>query len=193
MAGLKEIRRRITSVRNTRQITRAMKLVSAAKLRKAQAAATSGRDYISRLGSVLGQVVEALPEEFISPLARATNPDAPRMTLIIAGDKGLCGAYNSNVGKFVQTSKLVTVHSILIGRKAIALGRLYKWNSWKTYEGLSENAIDWPIEELATLVTTELAEGRVSAVDVVYTKFVTALRQEPAVEQLLPIVISQTE
>ena len=101
MSGLKEIRRRISSVKNTKQITRAMKLVSAAKLRKAQEAAVGGRDFATRLEEVLEEVTQNLPKNYSNPLLEEPEKKEVVRIVFIGGERGLCGAFNTNLLKAV--------------------------------------------------------------------------------------------
>jgi len=132
MSNLKEIRRRIGSVSNTKQITRAMKLVSAAKLRRAQEAATGGRDFSKRLDRILTELMGSLPEDFTHPLLEARKEIKKRRLVVVSGDRGLCGPYNTNIQKAVvkelEASEAagIEVDMIGIGRRAVASA-----NSWR--------------------------------------------------------------
>ena len=121
--SLKEIRRRITSVKNTKQITRAMKLVSAAKLRRAQEAAEGGRSFGVRLGDVLATLAADLPEGSSHPLLEQRANIQRRCLLVIAGERGLCGAYNTNVIKAVNAElqvSAVETDVVVVGRRAVS-------------------------------------------------------------------------
>src|SRR6187402_1757696 len=129
MSGLKAIRRRIGSVKNTKQITRAMKLVSAAKLRRAQEAAVGGRSFSERLLEVLRVLEANLPEDSDHPLFQPREVKKRRV-MFVAGERGLCGAYNTNVMKAVQNGELapgaapgVIVTCFPIGKQAGSAAR----------------------------------------------------------------------
>ena len=207
MAGLKEIRRRITSVKNTRQITRAMKLVSAAKLKKAQEAAYAGRQFSAEMKRALLLAMENLPEDFTHPYlkvraegskqASKTTP-AKRRVIVVGGERGLSGAFNANLLKAVQQQEnTAECEFVLIGKKACSNGRRFFWKPAPSitandpsaigYEGLSEDILSWPVEEIIKSAISGFAEGDVEEVIIYYTKFVSALTQKPTREILLPL------
>ena len=134
MSGLKEIRRRITSVKNTKQITRAMKLVSAAKLRKAQDAAVGGRDFASRLEEVLQQVTQNLPKNYSNPLLEEPDKKEVIRVVFISGERGLCGAFNTNLLKAVDAySSEQKIEYVPVGRRAVAFAKSKEWNTCLLY------------------------------------------------------------
>lgn len=191
MSGLKTIRRRITSVRNTKQITRAMKLVSAAKLRRAQDAAVNGREYRDRLGDVLGRVLAEIPEGFVHPLLERRPEVRVRRVIAIAGERGLCGAYNANIVKAMIANEgadldLGKVEIIPVAKQAAAACRRFNWRMVALDEPLAEDATAWPVSALAERLLREYAEGAFDELVVYYTKFVSAMTQEVTREVLLP-------
>lgn len=191
MSGLKTIRRRIASVKNTKQITRAMKLVSAAKLRRAQDAALNGRRFSEELAGVLEAVVRELPPEFEHAVfAGADRPIKRKRAIVIAGERGLCGAYNTNVLKAVQADVLasdVPWEFASIGRRAVASIRKLEWPVVRELEGLSEDASTWPLAEMSTQLLKDYLDGQFDELVVYYTKFVSAMTQQVTVQRLLPI------
>jgi len=194
MSGLKEIRRRISSVKSTKQITRAMKLVSAAKLRKAQEAAVGGRDFASQLEEVLSQVTQNLPKNYTNPLLEeAQNKEVIRV-VFISGERGLCGAFNANLLKAVQAySSEQKIEYLPIGRRAVAFAKARGWNTVSEYEGLSEDAGRWPIAEIIEQQVNDFLEGKVQEVVLFYTEFKTAMTQVVKSEKLLPFKIEAAE
>jgi F-type H+-transporting ATPase subunit gamma len=217
VAGLKEIRRRITSVKNTRQITRAMKLVSAAKLRKAQEAAIAGRQFGSEIKKALMLAIENLPEGFTHPYltkggAQITSPKAgtaenskkKRRVIVVGGERGLCGAFNANLIKAVQLQENpADCDFVLVGRKACSTGRRFNWNPAEGvtasdanrigFEGLTEDVSQWPIDEIITATTADFINGQVEDVVIYYTKFVSAMTQKPVREVVLPLDFTAQE
>ncbi|MCC6221636.1 MAG: ATP synthase F1 subunit gamma [Deltaproteobacteria bacterium] len=189
MAGLKEIRRRITSVNNTRQITRAMKLVAAAKLKRAQDAAQGGRAYSDRLNGIVNTLVADLSGEFTHPLLEKAESVDVRRVIVISGDRGLCGGYNANVIKAVEAQELdsgVTTEFVAIGKRSVStLARLGR-NVISTHENLPENAALWPFEEMSRAIIGDYIAGRCQEVVLYYTKFVSALKQIVVRKVLLP-------
>jgi len=189
MAGLKEVRQRIKSVNNTRQITRAMKLVSAAKLRRAQEAAENGREFSLRLGSVMRKVLQDLSGEFSHPLLEQAETVNLRRVIYISGERGLCGPYNSNVQKAIQQHELhgpASLDFVAIGRRSVSTCRRLGWKLVAEHEGLPENAALWPIEELAEQLIRDFESHVCQEVVLYYTNFVSAMTQKVTREVLLP-------
>lgn len=191
MSGLKEIRRRIGSIKNTKQITRAMKLVSAAKLRRAQEAAQGGRTFSSRLGEVLESVVAELPEGFSDPLIEPREHVKSRRIVVVAGERGLCGAYNTNVFKSVIAADVrggdgASFDVVTLGKRAGSFAATQKWPIARRYEGLGEDAGRWPIDEIGDELVRGFLAGDCDEVVIHYTTFVSAMNQRVTREVLLP-------
>lgn len=184
MPSTRDIRRRIKSVKNTAQITKAMQMVAASKMRKAQQAALAGRPYVVLMNSVLGQV-SANAGDFSHPLIekRAVKK---RAMIVISSDKGLAGALNSNLLREVAKTEPSTTVYIAAGRKgAQFLGRtkrnLVGEFSYKDAPQFSEaRAISRFAQDL-------FLKGEVDQVDVVYTNYINTLTQKPEVRTLMPI------
>ena len=194
MSGLKEIRRRISSVKSTKQITRAMKLVSAAKLRKAQEAAVGGRDFASQLEEVLEQVTQNLPKNYTNPLLEEAEKKEVVRVVFISGERGLCGAFNANLLKAVQAySSEQKIEYVPIGRRAVAFAKARDWNTVSEYEGLPEDAGRWPIAEIIEKQVNDFLDGKVQEVVLFYTQFKTAMTQVVKSEKLLPFKIEANE
>lgn len=192
MASLKEIRRRITSVKNTKQITRAMKLVSAAKLRRAQEAALGGRDFSRRLEQVLQSVSENLPSNYSNPLLQEADKITTRRVLFIAGERGLCGAFNTNLFKAVEANKsAVQTEYVPIGRRSCAYARSKGLKIVDSYEGLPEDAGLWPIGDIIEKQVSDFLKGEIQEVILFYTEFVSAMTQNVKIETLLPFKLSK--
>lgn len=191
MAGLKEIRRRISSVKNTKQITRAMKLVSAAKLRRAQDAAERGRSFGQKLQNIIGTLKSEMSGELVHPLLQNREQIKRRRIIAISGERGLCGAYNANVIKAIQAQELgnqnVSLDFIAMGRRtASTLARL-GWNIVDQHVGLVEDANKWPIEQIIDSVCHDFINGSCDEVVIYYTKFISAMTQKVERTVLLPI------
>jgi F-type H+-transporting ATPase subunit gamma len=200
MSGLKTIRRRITSVKNTRQITRAMKLVSAAKLRRAQDAATGGRAFGDELQDLLRTVTKAVPESFSHPLLEPRSVVKNRLVLVVAGERGLCGAYNANVLKAVtaqeqpsQSSPDLNVAVLPIGKQARSAAKRFGWTisvepeAWAKEGAVGEDANRWPAQEMAEWLISAYSSGEFDEVVIYYTKFISAMTQVVTKEVLLPL------
>jgi F-type H+-transporting ATPase subunit gamma len=191
VGNLKEIRRRIGSVKNTKQITRAMKLVSAAKLRRAQEAAMGGRAFSERLGGVLAQVTADVRESFSHPLLEKRDEVKHRTAVVIAGERGLCGAFNTNVFKAVIAKEAPGaagsgVDIVAVGKRSVAAAKSKNWKLKASFEGLAEDAASWPISEMVDSLVADFISGRSDEVVLYYTKFVSTMTQTVEREVLLP-------
>src|SRR6478735_7088882 len=115
MANLRDIRRRIKSVKNTAQITRAMQLVAAAKMKKAQDQALAGREYSKQLNGVLQDISESFSEATHALLEKRSG--SRELVLVISTDKGLCGPINTNLARAIRSQCADTAHYVTVGRK----------------------------------------------------------------------------
>lgn len=188
MAGAQDIRRRIRSVRNMQQITKAMKMVSAAKLRKAQLKLNAARPYARQLQGVLERLTQA-PVDVIHPLLKI-RPVQKVVYVLITSDRGLCGGYNANLirktsGMIAETQhevKLVTV-----GRKGRDFFRRGKIEFLAEFTGLGDDPSYNQAKEIAQEVVRLYEQGEADEVYLLYTEFVTAMTQRPSQLKLLPI------
>lgn len=189
MPSLKVIRKRISSVRNTQQITKAMKMVSAAKLRRAQDAAVAARPYAKKLVELL-EGVAAGAAESAHPLLRASDAPARIRLVIVTSDRGLCGAYNSAMLRqaetFLRSHKASEVSLTIIGRKGYEYFRRRSANIAEHHVQTGGPSIALA-RDLATSLSTEFAEGRVDRVEILYSAFRSALSQIPTFKTLLPV------
>ena len=186
MANLRDIRRRIKSVKNTAQITRAMQLVAAAKMKKAQDQALAGRDYADLLNQVLVNLKENVDEE-AHPLLEKRD-GGKELMLVVSTDKGLCGALNTNLLKKVraEASADVDVEFVTVGRK------LREQLSKAGEELVADFQVADPApfieaRPIASLLMKQFLEGKYGKISVAFTNFVSTMTQEPTVVQLLPI------
>lgn len=189
MAALQGIKRRIRSIRSTRQITKAMQMVEASKLRRMQTAAQGPRPYMQAARELLDRL-SSQPTARQSPLF-AKRPVKQALTIVIAGDRGMAGAYNSNViralGRHLHEmggeQKAITVGK----RAALAVARASDVREIASYNieaGNVDTAIARPILEEALQL---FREGQVDVVHLIYTEFVSTVKQEVRIKQLLPI------
>jgi F-type H+-transporting ATPase subunit gamma len=184
MASTRDIRRRIKSVKNTSQITKAMQMVAASKMRKAQQAAIAGRPYASLMNLVLGEVSHAAGD-FAHPILEQ-RPVNKVGVIVVSTDKGLCGALNSNLlREAAKFDKSNTIY-ITAGRKAsqfVARTRRQLAAEF-TYK-------DAPLFSEARIISKFAQElfiaGKVDRVDILYTNFISTLTQKPEVRPLLPV------
>jgi F-type H+-transporting ATPase subunit gamma len=185
MPSTRDIRRRIKSVKNTAQITKAMQMVAASKMRKAQQAALAGRPYASLMNEVLGEVTYS-SVDFTHPFMEKRDESKKRAVILVGTDKGLCGGLNSNLMREAAKFEKGTTIYITAGRKASQfIARTKRQLAAEfTYKDAPLFAEARAISKFARDL---FLEGGVDRVDVLYTKFVSTLVQKPEVFPLLPI------
>jgi F-type H+-transporting ATPase subunit gamma len=195
MPSLIDIRRRLRSVKNTQQITKAMKMVAAAKLRRSQDRVIAARPYAKALRDVLASV-SAHVEEVRHPLL-ATRQEKRVALLVVAGDKGLAGAFNANVHRAVGTllaekREWEAVTILPIGKKAVDYWKRRKTPlAPKSYAGLFAKVEYSQAREIAQFLAEEFVADRIDAAYAVYNEFRSVISQIVKVERLLPISSSE--
>jgi len=196
MATLKAIRKRISSIRNTQQITKAMKMVSAAKLRRAQEAVLAARPYADKMAELLRNVAARVSQE-AHPLLKARDEKKIHL-LLFTSDRGLCGGYNANLIRaaeaFIRRQGAgKEINLVLVGCKGADHFRRRR----ATIADRHINILATPAEELAAAVTEKAVErfvkGETDAVYILYSRFRSALSQVPTLEKLLPVALPETE
>lgn len=195
MANLKEIRGRITSISSTMQITSAMKMVSAAKLKKAQDAIVMLRPYSEKLQEIIENVNASSDSEKVSIYAQ--KREVKRILFIaITSNRGLAGAFNSSIvkelGNQLNIKSDYEVEVLTIGKKgydAVRRSRKVYANKSSIYDKLNFEVISSVAEE----IMNDFAKGSFDEVYLIYNKFVNAATQEVITEQILPIQMSETE
>ena len=195
MPNLKEIRDLIVSVKNTRKITEAMRLVAAAKVRRAQDQVLKSRPFADKLARVLQNIQTRMQfESSDSPLL--SNRNIKTISLVcITADRGLCGGYNTNVIKKVETrySELVnkgfSTNLILVGKKAIGYfqNRKDKYVIKSTFKELEQVPTSKDSEGITSEVLAEFLSESSDRVEIIYTKFITLVSCAPVVQTLLPL------
>jgi F-type H+-transporting ATPase subunit gamma len=195
MANLKEIRDRISSVKNTRKITEAMRLVAAAKVRRAQEQVLRSRPFADRLARVL-QNLEARMGFEASDSPLLARRDVRTITLLaVTGDRGLCGGYNANVIKRTEqrfaelTGQGYAVDLVLMGRKAINYfqNRATTYRIRATFTGLEQVPTATEADRIASEVLAEFLSGSTDRVEIIFTKFINLVSSQPVVQTLLPL------
>jgi len=195
MATLKAIRKRIGSVRNTQQITKAMKMVSAAKLRRAQEAAVAARPYAEKMTELLKNVA-ARVSSTAHPLLTAR--DEKKIDLVLfTSDRGLCGGYNANMIRSAeaflrQHTQVESIELTLVGRKGADHFRRRRANIADRYTDIIYKAPDELSAEIAQKLINRFLNGQTDAVYILYSRFRSALSQVPTLEKLLPVALEQT-
>ncbi len=193
MASLLDMRRRIKSVKNTQQITKAMKMVAAAKLKRATDRVTAARPFAQKMSEVLGNLSARVGDEFSSPLLE-TRGDAKYLIVLVSADKGLCGGFNANLMKatqnFLKANADKSAEMIPVGRKARDFFRRREMNFVAEYVGLTGSGRVKHTEALEIadkIIKTFTEDETLDKVFLVFTQFKTVMSQEVKVEQLLPI------
>jgi F-type H+-transporting ATPase subunit gamma len=189
MATLQDIRRRIRSVQSTQKITRAMKLVAAAKLRRAQERIVEARPYAFKMAELVGALVRGLGEDKHPLLLRREGPR--KLYVVITADKGLCGAFNSNVVRRtldLLRSQAESGASVLtVGRKARDFFRRREWPLRGERLGLLERVSFAEVRELARELIDAYLADEVDEVWLVFNEFRSVAVQRVSAERLLPI------
>jgi F-type H+-transporting ATPase subunit gamma len=195
MATLKAIRKRISSIRNTQQITKAMKMVSAAKLRRAQDAAVQARPYAEKMTELLKDVSARVSSE-AHPLLQAREEKKIQLVLFTS-DRGLCGGYNANLIRSTEAFRRQNagdkeIELTLVGRKGADHFRRRRATIVDRYIGI----LTTPVEELAAEIADKLIarfiNGETDAVYILYSNFRSALSQVPTLQKLLPVALAET-
>lgn len=187
------MRRRIKSVKNTQQITKAMKMVAAAKLKRAQDRVTASRPFAGKMSDVLGGLSAKVADEFSHPLLDERG-DEKYLVVLISADKGLAGAFNANVIKatqaFLKENSGKTTTMMPVGRKGRDFFKRRQVEFSDEYIGLTGsgqvNHSD-AVEIANKIIKTFTEDETIDKVFIVFTEFKTVLSQKPVIEQLLPI------
>jgi F-type H+-transporting ATPase subunit gamma len=193
MANLKSVRDRIQSVKNTRKITEAMRLVAAAKVRRAQEQVLNTRPFADRLAQVLSGLQGRLKFEDVDLPLMAQREVKKVALVVVSGDRGLCGAYNTNViRRGEERAKELTAAGIeftyvLIGRKANQYFKRREQPIEASYTGLEQVPTADEAAMIADEILTCFLSEEVDRVELVYTKFVSLVASRPVVQTLLPL------
>jgi len=197
MPSLIDLRRRIRAVKNTQQITKAMKMVAASKLRRAQERIMSARPYALQMQRVLRSVA-ARVDPSIHPLlaVRPAGPDSKTLLIVVTGDKGLCGTFNTNVikaaGAFVVDTPTPTVLG-LVGRKGRDFFARRGFGVSFELVGIFQKLSFDAGQEIAKIAIEAFLSGEVDRVMLVYNEFRSVMSQRVVVDQLLPIFREEVE
>lgn len=192
MPSQREIRRRIGSVRNIKQITRAMQFVAASKLKRAQDATLQSRPYQEKLDEVLADVASVLSAEEHPLLSRPQ--DGTRLIILFTTDRGLAGSLNTNTVRFaarVITESTGDLKVVTVGRKGNLAMRRAGVPISAAFEGYGDRPAFADVLPLARLVTDDYLAGVYSRVDLIHPTFVSTLVQRPTMASLLPIEPSE--
>ena len=193
MPNLLDIRRRIKSVKNTQQITKAMKMVSAAKLRRAQERVMTARPFANKMAEVLGELAKRTDEEFHHPLLDVRG-DQRYLLVVVTADKGLCGAFNTNLTKtaqaFMKDNPDKTIEIVAVGRKGRDFFRNRRAVVSGEYVGLLGKGrveLSEALEIARDLIRQYTEDTSIDKVFIIYNEFKSVLSQRVVLEQLLPV------
>jgi F-type H+-transporting ATPase subunit gamma len=188
MPSQREIRRRIGSAKNIKQITRAMQFVAASKLRRAQESTLASRPYSEKVDEVLADLAAVLGGEDHPLLAEREG--GKRLIVFLTSDRGLAGPLNTNAVRFVAkdiTESKGELEVVTVGRKGRDAMRRARVPLAAHFDALGDRPTFAGIIPLARLISDDFIGGRYGRVDLVYSRFVSTLVQRPVLEQLLPV------
>ncbi len=193
MPSLLDMRRRIKSVKNTQQITKAMKMVAAAKLKRATDRVTAARPFAVKMTEILGNLSARVGDDFTSPLLTERG-DEKYLIVLVTADKGLCGGFNTNLMKatqnFLKENTGKAAEMIPIGRKGRDFFKRREMTIVEEYVGLTGSGrVEYSdaVEIASRIVKTFVEDETVDKVFLVFTEFKSVISQQVKVEQLLPI------
>jgi F-type H+-transporting ATPase subunit gamma len=194
MANLRDIRTRITSIKNTQQITKAMKMVAAAKLRKAQQRMTETRPYANKMREVVSRLVSASDAK--NKLLRQPDEVSKILMIIIGSDRGLCGGFNNNLFRYIESyisSELQAFHEqgdldiITIGRKADGYFKKRKYRVIDSHIGFFDDLNYESTSEIMQSAIEQFADEKYDKVIIAFNEFKTVISQNRLVTEVLPV------
>ncbi len=195
MPSLRDIRRKIKTVNNIKQITQAMKMVAAARLKKVQDRVTAGKPYSEKLQELMSTLAPHVTQ-IQHPLLEV-RPIQATGIVIIAGDKGLCGSYNNNIirraQQFVNGLAVEQKLLITIGRKSTEFFRKRNYNVHESFPQIGVDAPYAEVKRIADAITGLYLSKTVDEVYIAYTEFVSSIQQRPQIIKFLPIEPPQAE
>jgi F-type H+-transporting ATPase subunit gamma len=200
MANLRDIRNRISSIENTQQITKAMKMVAAAKLRKAQQRIIATRPYAKKMRSVVSRLINGVESD--NPILRNPEDVDSILIIIVGSDRGLCGGFNNNLFKMVEQrisddfsdyydkNKL---DLITIGRKADGFFKKRKYNVVDSYVGFFDDLNYETTSSIMSETTEKFVKGEYDKVLVAFNEFKSVISQNRLIDEILPLKTDQFE
>jgi len=192
VATLRTIRRRIASIKSTQQITKAMKMVAAARLRKAQDRMLKARPYAKSLDDTLGHVA-AKVDQSLHPLLQHKEPKRIGF-VVVTGDRGLCGSFNANIIRRAANEMNAArqngqeIHLIAIGKKGFEFFNRRRYPILEKYVNFFDKLAFSHAQDIAALIQDQYVNGKLDRIYLVFNEFKSAIQQNIVVQQLLPIV-----
>jgi F-type H+-transporting ATPase subunit gamma len=201
MPSLKDLKNRIASVKATQKITKAMKMVAAAKLRRAQEAAEAARPYSQRMGAVLANIAKAVEADVAPALMTGTGKDNVHLLVVCTAERGLCGGFNSQISRFArdQARKLIsegkTVKIITVGKKGYdSLRREFAANIIERIELREVKKVGFEnADQIAKKVISLFNAGEFDVCTLIYSEFKSVISQIPTGLQLIPAAVPVVE
>jgi len=201
MASLKDLKTRINSVKSTQKITAAMKMVAAAKLRRAQDSAESGRPYSTRMRQVIGNLAGKADAASAPQLLVGNGKDQTHLLVVMSADRGLCGGFNGTVTRQTRAemarlrAENKTVKLLMVGRKsADALRREFGDLYLDQYEGLQGTSVSYSdAAKIADTIRTGFEAGEFDVCTLIFNKFKNAITQEITLTQLIPAEVDNSD
>ena len=196
MASLKDIRLRIESTKNTQQITKAMKLVSAAKLRKAQHNITNMRPYAMTLKNIIADI--AATQKVTHPLMTKKETVKSVLLVVLTSDRGLCGGFNSNINKFADKyltenkNNFEKIDIVFIGKRGIDFFSRKKIKGIETFTKLDKDISYDFAKHIAEKLIAHYESGSYDEIRLIYNEFKSAISQKVTCETLLPVEIEKS-
>ena len=201
MPNLKDLKTRINSVKSTQKITSAMKMVAAAKLRKAQESAESGRPFAEKMQSVISNLAKNANSESASPLLIGKKNNNKHLIVMVSADKGLCGGFNSSIARYTRdyignlekAGKQYLVY--VIGRKAgDVLTQKISNNIFDKEEGIQGNFLKFSdVETVSKKILTAFSDEKFGSVSIIFNSFVNAITQKVTLKNLIPAEINENK
>ena len=201
MANLKDLKTRINSVKSTQKITAAMKMVAAAKLRRAQDAAESGRPYSTRMRQVIGNLASKADPSSAPQLLVGNGKDQTHLLVIMSADRGLCGGFNGSITRQTRAevarlkAENKTLKLLMVGRKsADALRREFGDMYIDQHEGLQGTSVNYDdAASIADSIRSKFEAGEFDVCTLIFNKFKNAITQEITLTRLIPAEVEQSD
>ena len=193
-AGLIEIKRRLKSVESTRKITKAMGLVATSKLRKVRNELANNEKYNELCKDIVDVVVSNLPEGYES--IYCTERKGDKLYIVLTSDTGLCGGYNNNVIAYLKEvldNESGTEKIVLVGSKGLSYMSKYSLNTFNEYVSIPDIPTISEINKIYNESIYLYKQGEVSEVNIVYTKFISPMKQEPILIKMLPFEVNSSK
>ena len=193
MGNTRDIKKRMKAVGNIKRITRTMQMIATSKFARAQQASVASRPYTESLFGLVAKLNAAGVGEG-NPLLSQPNPDAPELTLVISAERGLCGPYNGTILRTSLKHLRATTNTKLevIGKKGANALKFNGYTDFKLHSAFGDKPQYEDVERLANDYTQRFIDGEISAVRIVYMKYISAGKQIPTVLQLLPFSAPET-